>query len=164
MSKKTKKIEEEKVEKVETEEKHEENCCEELNNKYMRALADYQNLAKQTASEKMEYIKYANERMLHEIIPVYDNLKISLSHIDETAQTSGWGEGIKFIVKQFKEVLDNFGVTEIKTVGEKFDPNTMEAISGQGEIVVKDLKPGYCLNGRVVMAARVEVGEQDNNQ
>lgn len=132
-----------------------------LDNKYRRALADYQNLLKQTANEKTEFIKYANERILLEILPVYDNLKISLSHIDEVAKTSGWAEGVKYIVKQFKDVLENFGVSEIRTDGEKFDPSSMEAISGQGEKVVKELKPGYRLNGRVVIAARVEVGEEN---
>lgn len=133
--------------------------CEELNAKYLRALADYQNLLKQTANEKMDYTRYANERLLLEILPVYDNLKISLLHADEAVKNSGWGEGIKHITKQFKEVLENFGVSEIKTVGEKFDPNTMEAVAGKGEIVAKELKPGYCLNNKVVIAARVEVGE-----
>lgn len=82
--------------------------------KYKRALADYQNLIKQTAKEKVEFVKYANESLLYEILPVYDNLKISLNHADEIADKNGWVEGIKHVIKQFKSVLDNLGVEEIK--------------------------------------------------
>lgn len=130
---------------------------EELENKYKRALADYQNLVKQSAKEKREFVKYANEQLLLDIIPVYDNLKTSLLHIDEESDKNGWAQGVKYVIKQFKDILENYGVEEIKTVGEKFDPQTMEALEGEGEKVKKELKPGYKLNGKVMIAARVAV-------
>lgn len=130
---------------------------EELENKYKRALADYQNLVKQSAKEKQEFVKYANEQLLLEMIPVYDNLKTSLLHIDKESDKNGWAQGVKYVIKQFKDVLENSGVEEIKTVGEKFDPETMEALEGKGEKVKKELKAGYKLNGKVIIAARVIV-------
>ena len=57
--------------------------CQELDNKYKRALADYQNLLKRTAKEKEEFFKYSSEQLITEFIPVYDNLKMSLNHTDE---------------------------------------------------------------------------------
>lgn len=126
--------------------------------KYLRALADYQNLVKRSSDEKMEFVRYANEQMLHDILPVYDNLKVSLLHINDEAENNGWVTGIKYVVKQFKDFLESVGVEEIKTVGEKFDHNTMEALEGKGEKVVKELKSGYMLKGKVVVAAKVEVG------
>jgi molecular chaperone GrpE len=139
--------------------------------KYKRALADYQNLLKQTARDKEEFIKFANERLIEEILPVYDNLKVSLNHAGDEEKNNGWAEGIKHIVSQFKNVLENIGVEEIKTVGEKFDPNTMEAVkqeiiedpstgSGQGKkdgMVASELSAGYKLKGKVIRAARVAV-------
>ncbi|MCU0679296.1 MAG: nucleotide exchange factor GrpE [Planctomycetes bacterium] len=137
---------------------------EDYEHKYKRALADYQNLVKQTFKEKEEFAKYANEMLLHELIPVYDNLKLSLKHIDETADKNGWAEGIRHIVKQFSDALNNLGVVEIKTIGEKFDHYTMEAveneITGDGQkedTVAKELKSGYKLNGKVIIPARVAV-------
>lgn len=124
-------------------------------NKYLRALADYQNLLKQSARERQEFVKYANEQMLHELIPVYDNLKISLSHIDEAASQNGWAEGIKYVVKQFKDVLQGIGVEEIETVGKDFDHHSMEAMDGQGDKVVKEIKSGYKLNGKLIIPAKV---------
>ncbi len=131
---------------------------ENYEHKYKRALADYQNLLKRTADEKQEFAKYANEQLLHDILPVYDNLKISLLHIDEQAQCNGWAAGIKYVVKQFKDALNGLGIEEIETVGKKFDPHTMEAVEGKGEKVKKELKAGYKLNGKVIIAAKVKLG------
>jgi len=130
---------------------------EDFKHKYLLALADYQNLLKRTAQEKVEFVKYANEDLIQAIIPVYDNLKMSLAHTDKTVEKNGWLEGIKHVIRQFKDILESAGVEEIKTVGEKFDHNTMEAIEGKGEKVVKELRPGYKLNGKVIIAAKVIV-------
>ncbi len=135
--------------------------CEE---KYKRALADYHNLLKQTAREKDEFAKYANERMIVEFIPVYDNLKTSLVHAGE--ETNSWLDGIKYVVKQFGEVLKSFGIEEIKTVGETFDHNIMEAVATEetddenlDHVVAKEISSGYKLQGKVIKAARVAVFE-----
>jgi molecular chaperone GrpE len=128
---------------------------EEIEHKYKRALADYQNLLKRTTIEKREFTKFANEQMLVEILPVFDNLKMSLTHADKEASKNGWLEGIRHVVKQFRGVLNDFGIEEIKTVGERFDHNTMDAIAGKGEKVKKEIKPGYKLNGKVIIPAKV---------
>jgi len=130
---------------------------ENFENKYLRALADYQNLLKRTAQEKVDFVKYANEDLIMSIIPVYDNLKMSLAHVDETVKKNGWLEGISHIIRQFKDVLESADVEEIKTIGEKFDHNTMEAVEGKGEKVVKEVRSGYKLNGKVIIAAKVIV-------
>ena len=130
----------------------------ELENKYKLALADYQNLLKRTAIEKQEFAKYANENLLYEILPIYDNLKTSLNFSDEEASKNGWLEGIKYVVKQFKDTLEKLGVEEIKTIGEKFNPECMEAIEGKGKKVKKEVKAGYKLNGKVIVPAKVVVG------
>lgn len=126
-----------------------------LKEKYHRALADYQNLLKRCQTEKEEHSKYAREQFILEVLPVYDNLKVSLEHIDEAAQGNGWAEGIKFVVKQFKDILEGMGVAEIEAIGKKFDPNIMEAVEGKGDTVKAVVKPGYRLKGKVIMPARV---------
>ena len=127
---------------------------EDLEHKYKRALADYQNLLKQVVKEKSEFAKYANEQLLHEIIPVYDNLKMALDHSDENNHDQ-WLEGIKHVLNQFKNILESIGVEEIKTKDEKFDHNTMDAVDGKGKKVKKEVKPGYKLNGKVIIPAKV---------
>lgn len=138
-------------------------------NKYKRALADYQNLIKQTAREKIEFAAYANEQMLREILPVYDHLKMAIKHHNGES-TDDWLTGVKHIVKQFKDILEKIGVEEIEAVGQDFDHHTMEAISSEetGEEkkdgqVAKQIKAGYKLNGKVIEAARVVVYKIKND-
>lgn len=144
---------------------HKPSDAEALEGKYKRALADYQNLLKQTAREKEEFAKFANERLIMEILPVYDHLALALKHANDTpSNANGVIEGIRHILNQFKSVLEGLGVEEIKTAGEKFDPNTMEAVSEeetenekQDGIVERELSAGYKLRGKVIRAARVAV-------
>ncbi|MBL7058643.1 nucleotide exchange factor GrpE [Patescibacteria group bacterium] len=128
---------------------------QELEVNHKRALADYQNLVKQNVREKQEFTKYANEQLLYEIIPVYDNLKISLEHFKEGGNHSSWLEGVKYVVKQFADALKNMGLEEITTEGKEFNYNTMEALEGDGKKVKKEVKSGYKLNGKVIIPAKV---------
>lgn len=133
--------------------------------KYLRALADYQNLLKQSAKDKAEFVKYATHNFLQEILPVYDHLKISINSLDEKESKNPWAIGVSHVLKQFKDVLASNGVEEIKTIGEKFDHNLMEAISGQGDVVIQEIQPGYKLNGKVIKPAKVIVAEnQEKNK
>jgi molecular chaperone GrpE len=126
-------------------------------NKYLRALADYQNLLRQSAKEKTEFVKYALADFLHNVLPVYDHLKLSMRGLSEEEAKNPWAEGVSHVLKQFKEVLASHGIEEIKTTGEKFDHDLMEAIDGQGEKVKQEIMPGYKLNGKVIRAAKVIV-------
>jgi len=128
--------------------------------KYKLALADYQNLIKKTAADKLEFSKYAISDLLEDIIPIYDHLKMSLAGLPAEEEASAWVIGVKYVLKQFKEALTARGVEEILTVGEKFDHNTMEALDGQGDVVTKEIMSGYKLNGRLVKAAKVIVSEK----
>lgn len=124
------------------------------------AMADYQNLLKKTAADKTEFAKYAIADLLEDIIPVYDHLKMSLNGLPSEEENNAWAVGVKYVLKQFKDNLESRGVEEIKTVGEKFDHNTMEALEGVGEIVSKEIMSGYKLNGRLIRAAKVIVTEK----
>jgi len=127
--------------------------------KYLRALADYQNLVKQTAKDREDFMKYALGDFLQDILPVYDHLKRSLSELSEAEGQNAWVIGVRHVLKQFKDILEARGVVEIKTVGEKFDHNLMEAIAGSGETVKQEVMPGYKLKGKVIRHAQVIVGE-----
>jgi len=134
-----------------------------LEHKYKLALADYQNLLKQVAKERVELALYANEAMILEIIPVYDNLKLTLDHYPENGDKN-WLIGFQHIIQQFKKVLADNSVEEIVTTYIKFDHNLMEAVETvetddekKDDIVAKELKPGYKLHNKVIIPARVAV-------
>lgn len=125
--------------------------------KYKRALADYQNLLKQQAKEKQGFVKYALADFLQDILPIYDHLKLSLQGLNDQEKDNPWAEGVRHVLKQFKEILEARGVEEIKTIGCKFDHETMEAIGGSGDHVKQEVMPGYKLNGRLIRPAKVIV-------
>lgn len=126
-------------------------------NKYLRALADYQNLLKTTAGERENFVKYAVGDFLQDIIPIYDHLKMSLAGLSAEEAKNPWAVGVGYVLKQFKDVLEARGVEEIKTAGEKFDHDLMEAVDGQGETVKQEVMSGYKLNGKVIRPAKVVV-------
>jgi molecular chaperone GrpE len=86
---------------------------------------------------------------------VYDHLKLSISSLPEAEKNNNWVKGVELTIRQFHDLLIVNGVEEIKTTGDKFDPNTMEAVEGKGEKVLKEIMAGYKLNGKVIRAARV---------
>lgn len=143
---------------------HFKNKMNNFEDKYKRALADYQNLLKQTAKEKTEFVRFANEHLIYEILPVYDNLKVSIKHINEVVEESDWFAGIKHIIKQFSDVLKNLGIEEIDVYEKKFDHNLMEAIDSketenkqEDGLVAEEVKSGYKLNGKMIIPAKVVV-------
>lgn len=139
--------------------------CEEYLGGWRRAQADYQNLVKETEIRKIELIRYANEDLIREILPVLDNFKTAFRQIPEKEKDSAWVVGFSYIKKQLEDVLKNHNVEEIKTVGEQFDPVHHEAVEHvqrdgvkSGE-VIEERKAGYKLNGKVIQVAKVVVAE-----
>jgi len=138
--------------------------------KYMRALADYQNLLRQSSQDKEEFAKFANERILTEILPIYDNLRLVVEQNSNGEKQDAWFEGVKYLAKQMAEFLENAGVKKIETLGKKFNYNTMEAVESEDvddkkkdDIVGRELKAGYTFYEKVILPARVAVYKFKNN-
>ncbi len=128
---------------------------EEWKGKYLRALADYQNLERRNLSERDELRKFASEALLLRILTAIDTLKRAKDHIKDA--------GLDLAFKEFIAILESEGVEEIKTVGELFDPHQMECIEvveGEDNKVVEELRQGYRLHGKVLRVAQVKVGKK----
>jgi len=130
---------------------------EEYKNKYLRALADYQNLEKRINLEKQELIKMANKNLLLKILPIVDDL--------EKAEIFVKDDGLKLIKDNFLKFLKNEGVEEIEVLGKEFDPQFAEAVEVvKGEkdnIVVEVLRKGYRLGDKILRVAQVKVAKKD---
>lgn len=138
-----------------------------LENKYKRALADYQNLLKQTAKEKDEFAKYANEKLLSDLLPAFNQLDSALN-INEKDEE--FYKGIKLLAKLIMDIFIKMGVVKIKTIGEKFDHNTMLALKTvptddktKDEIVVEEYAPGFLYNDKLITTASVAVYKYKEN-
>jgi molecular chaperone GrpE len=128
---------------------------EDLEKKCQRALADYDNLSKSVNKEKNDIFNYSLEKFFLRLLPIYDNLKMAISTLGKEEEKSPWVEGVKYVIKQFRELFQENNLKEIKTVGEKFDYNKMEAVKGDGDIVKKELRAGYIFNDKVIIPAKV---------
>ena len=149
---------EKKDKKQENEKKNKCPQCEEYLNGWKRAQADYENLKKQTILEKEEFVKFANLNLIISLIPVYNNFKLSFEHLPDEIKENNWVKGIEHIEKQFKQILEQNGVEEIKPKeGEKFNPEMHEAVESKGKEnkIKKMLSCGYKL--RVFIPAKVIV-------
>jgi len=136
--------------------------AEEYLNGWKRAKADYLNLKKENETASAELAQFVAGGMLMKFLPVYDGLKKACA-----MENSGdkWVEGILNIKKQFEEIFKKFGVEEIKTIGEKFNPEFHEAISRQkkdgveSDIILEEVSGGYKMNGKTIIPAKVIVSE-----
>lgn len=138
--------------------------CDEYLNGWKRAKADYSNLKKETNEKQKSFFDLANSALIREVLPVYDNLKKAVS-LAPAEQGNSWVEGVKAIKKQFADFLKNYGIEEIKTVGEKFNPEFHEAVSKEkkegveSDIIISEISSGYLMKGKVLAPAKVVVSE-----
>ena len=144
---------------------------------YLRERADLENARKRHQRDREEAIRFANDRLLREMIPVLDNLERAVGHAEQGHDDKqGLLEGVHMTINQFRKVLEDFGVKPIHALGADFDPNLHQAM-GQVESqdqapnkVVSEFQKGYLLNDRLlrpslVMVAKAPSGEtedQDN--
>ncbi len=152
-----------------------ENCkakCEEYLSGWKRERADFINHKKEEMERIEIMIKYANEELILKILPILDNICLAESHVPEEFKNNGWIEGFMQIKKQISDFLAKEGIKPIKTIGEKFDPNTMEAVEeidlamsdiakseDKKNVVVEEIQRGYTLHGKVIRPAKVKVSK-----
>jgi molecular chaperone GrpE len=128
---------------------------------WQRAQADFINYKRRCELEKEYLIKYGNSELIIRILPILDDFELAFSHIPHDEAKAGWVKGLKALARKFKTFLEGLGVTEIKALGETFDPNIHEAmmqVAGDEGIIVKEFQKGYKLNDRVIRHSRVAVG------
>ncbi|MEI0603756.1 nucleotide exchange factor GrpE [Brachyspira alvinipulli] len=144
-----------------------ENESADMKDKYMRAMAEVENVRKRTAKEKADGIKRANKDLLLSLLNFMDNFERALKagEKDSNIQGSEYYKGIELIHKQFIDFMHDNGVSEIESLGEEFDPNVHEALTMievptiDKEQVVEVYAKGYKLNDELLRTAKVVVGK-----
>ncbi len=140
---------------------------------YTRAYAEMENVKKRSRKEKEEFVKYANESLIKEILSVIDNLENAISHARDGENQAGIAEGLEMTLSGLMNILQKAGLEEIEADGKPFDPNYHEAMSQlQSDemppgYVAKELQKGYTLNGRLLRPSKVLVssgGQEDDRQ
>lgn len=133
---------------------------DELDDRYKRILAEFENYKKRNAKEREGLYNSILSDIIEVLLPIVDNLENAVKV--ETSDES-YKQGVELVLKQFKDVLSSKGVEEIKAVGETFDPELHEAVSsvqddskGEKEIV-QEYRKGYKIGSRVIRHSMVVV-------
>lgn len=140
-----------------------EDKIKELQGQALRLRADFENTKKRIEREKSEAIKYANEKLLVEILSVVDNFDRAMTSLAEGHDPARVREGLQIAQTELHKILEQHGVETVKSVGEHFDPRFHEAVGTaesadleEGKIL-DEVQRGYLLNGRLLRPSRVRI-------
>ncbi|MEK6583183.1 MAG: nucleotide exchange factor GrpE [Nitrospirota bacterium] len=157
------------------------NLDEELNDqkdKYLRLYAEFENYKKRVARDKEELVKYGNESLLYELLPVLDNLEMALKHasndVDDVSaeyqpRMAGLVQGVEITLREFLKVIDKFGLTPIIAINRIFDPSLHHAMTQverddvDEHTVVEEFRKGYMLRDKVLRPSLVAVSKKPVN-
>ncbi len=155
--------EEEKPE-LELDKTHEE--LKEYKDKYLRLLAEMENLRKRVQKEKLDSMRFAVENVLCDILAPLDNLENALQATGQMSEeTKNWATGFQMILSQFKDVLSQHGVNPFRSEGESFDPHLHEAVETEETdqhlegTILQEFTRGYKCGERTIRPARVKVAK-----
>jgi molecular chaperone GrpE len=160
-------IAEESVETTLTEEQQRiqelESKLEEASQKNLRLQADYDNFRRRTREEQAASLKYKSQSLLEQLLPALDNFERALKTEVTDEQAKTLIQGMEMVYRQLADALKQEGLSEIATVGEKFDPNMHQAVMQvedseyESNTVIEELQKGYMLKDRVIRPAMVKV-------
>jgi len=128
---------------------------------WQRAQADFINYKKRSEREKADLARYANSELTLKLLPALDDLERALAAIPPRQAKLNWVEGVRLIERKLRAILEGEGLSEIKALGEPFDPHFHEAVmQGKGKegMVVEEIQKGYKLHDRVIRPSKVVVG------
>lgn len=142
--------------------------------KYLRAVAELENYKKRSAKERLESVKFANEALLRDILPLVDSMDRALEHACNSDDFEAFKTGLKLVQDQLLCCLGKHGVEKIEALGKDFDPHIHEAMlqvegkEHQDNKVMSEFEKGYLLHGRLLKPAKVSVckcpSREDGNE
>lgn len=137
---------------------------EQYKDKYLRAIAEFDNYRKRTLKEKAELLLNGSEKAVCAFLPILDDFERAIA--DKTEDVNAIKEGVQIIFNKFNKTLESLGVKKIETEGKDFDVDFHEAVAmvpGMGDDkkgkVIDCVQTGYQLNDKVIRHAKVAVGQ-----
>jgi len=137
----------------------------EMNDKYLRLYAEFENYKKRVNKDKEELVKYGNENLLYDLLPVIDNLEMALQHASNDV-SSGLVQGVEITLKELRKTLEKFGLAPIEAHGKPFDPLVHHAMTQverddvDEKTVVEEYRKGYRLRDKVLRPSLVAVSKK----
>ena len=132
---------------------------------YLRERADLENFKRRMQREQAEAVRYANEPLIRDLLPVLDNLERAVEHSQGGRNGQSLVEGVSLVMRSFLDTLEKYGVSRVSAKGEQFDPAKHEAMAQTERAdlapntVVDEYCPAYLLHGRLLRPAMVTVAK-----
>jgi molecular chaperone GrpE len=142
----------------------------ENHDRWMRSVAELENYKKRSAQERSKLLKYNNENLLRDLLPVVDNIERALDAAYNAGESGPFIDGIKMIAQMFGETLDRYAAKPIEALGKKFDPKVHEAIAvvpmpdKEPDTVIEQLEKGYTYHDRLLRPSKVVVVSAEQNK
>ena len=134
---------------------------------WQRAQADFINYKRRSEQEKEDICKFANTELLCCILPILDDLERAFAAIPHHLDKTDWVDGIRLIERKLRTSLEAQGISQIKALGEPFDPNLHQSVredKGEEGIVIEEVERGYTLHDRVIRPSKVVVGNSEEEE
>lgn len=131
----------------------------------LRQAAELENFKKRTLRDREESVRFANEALVKDLLPIIDNLERAVAHAQGGGNGKPLVEGVEMVLKGLLDVLNKYGVTPIEAVGQAFDPvkheamAQVESVEHQPNTVIQEYHKGYLFNGRLLRPALVTVAK-----
>ncbi len=144
------------------EESADKKAFQEMNDKYLRLYADFENYRKRVNRDKEDMVKYGNESLLYELLPVIDNLELALKHASNNP-AEGIVQGVEITLKELQRILEKFGLSRIEAEGKCFDPSVHHAMMQEEredldeKMVTREMRAGYLYRDKVLRPSLVAV-------
>ena len=141
-----------------------------LKERLLYQQAEFENFKKLKSKEKQEVLRFGNETLIKELLPVIDNLERAIEHAGKTEEAKAITEGVALTLSGFLKVLEKFDVGRVEAVGKKFDPNLHEAVYEEEseEVepgnVVGEFQKGYVMDGRLLRPSMVSVAKRPETE
>ena len=138
---------------------------QELNDKYLRLYSEFETYKRRVNKDKEELIKYGNESLLIEMLPIIDSLELALKHASDDI-SEGLIQGVEITLKEFNKTLEKFGLVPIEADGRHFDPSVHHAMTQvvrddvEDNTVVEEFRKGYMLKEKVLRPSLVAVSKK----
>jgi molecular chaperone GrpE len=137
-----------------------------LEDKYLRMVAEFDNYRKRTARERLELLMTAGEDTMKGLLPALDDFERAVKAMHETDDITAVREGMELIYTKLSKYLESKGLKQLEALGKDLDTDEHDAVTkfpapsdDQKGKVIEVLQPGYALNGKIIRYAKVVVGE-----
>ncbi len=140
----------------------------ELKDKYIRLYAEFDNYKRKTQRDKEDLIKYSNESLINDLLPVLDSIEMALKHstLSCADNIESLRKGVENTLRELQRTLEKYGVVPIEAAGREFDPSCHHAMSQaeredvEDNTVIEEFRKGYMLKEKVLRPSLVVVSKK----